>query len=360
MFFRLAFFSLAVFVSFAPAFQTSADIPLHARQAQEALQAGKPQQAIAEYNAVLAADPPNLDAHANLGVIYFFGADFIHAIEQLHAALKIQPDIPKLIALLGMSEKRQGQIHAAQTDLESAFPRLSEEKLRVDVGLELIEADYALNDLGKAAEVVNVLRQLKPADPDILYTAHRIYSDLADETTLALAMTAPHSARMNQLMAHELARRADIEKSIAHYRAALKLEPHRADLHYELAEMLYESSAPADMAEAEAEYKAALAYNPYDERSVSRLGDLALKRPDNEAAFRYFTRAYELQPEDPDANLGLARVLMSLHKYAEAEEHLKRAIQAEPYNANSHYRLGMVYRQFAGYLSGDEAATGQR
>ncbi len=346
MLFRSASISLAFLVSLGVARAQSGSSPqLHARQAQEALRSGNSQRAIAEYNAVLADDPNNLDAHANLGVTYFFAADFSHAIEQLHAALKIQPNVPKLTALLGMSEKRLGEIHEAQADLTNAFPRLTGDKLRVDVGLELIEADYALNDLGKAAEVVNVLRQLKPTDPDILYTAHRIYSDLADETTLALAMTAPHSARMDQLMAHELARRADNEGSIADYRAALKLEPHRADLHYELAEMLYGSSVPADQAEAESEYKAALIDNPYDERSVSRLGDLALKHSDNQTALQYFSHAYQLQPNDPDANLGLARVLMSLHEPSKAEPHLQRAIQVEPYNAMSHYRLGVVYRE---------------
>jgi len=42
--------------------------------------------------------------------------------------------------------------------------------------------------------------------------------------------------------------------------------------------MLYGSSAPADWDAAEKEYQAALADNPYDEKSVSRLGDLSLKR----------------------------------------------------------------------------------
>ena len=74
--------------------------------------------------------------------------------------------------------------------------------------MELIELYYGRSELPKAAEAANVLRQVKPDDPDILYTAHRIYSELADETTLALAMVAPDSARMKQLTAHELARQA--------------------------------------------------------------------------------------------------------------------------------------------------------
>ena len=340
--------ALPVFLAVGLGAQTPAgSAQEHARKAQAALAANNPQQAIAEYRTILAQDPRNLDAHANLGVVYFFATDFSHAVEELKAALQIQPNIPKLDALLGMSEKRLGQTHAAQSDLSRAFGGLTEEKLRVDTGLELIEADYALNDLAEAAEVVNVLRKLRPTDADILYTAHRIYADLADETTLALALADPHSARMDQMMAHELARRADRSGAIAHYEAALRLEAHRADLHYELAEMLYGSSSPADWDAAEKEYQAALADNPYDEKSVSRLGDLALKRSQNQRALDYFSRAYQLQPNDPDVNLGLARVLMSSHEPAKAEPYLQRAVQIEPYNATAHYRLGVVYRELA-------------
>src|SRR5947209_492810 len=234
------------------------EVQKHAALAQQALQTNKPADAISEFQAILTLDPKNLDALANLGVVEFFQGDFAQATGQLRAALEVQPNIPKLRALLGMSEKRLGETRSAQADLQSAFPLLEEQKLRLQTGMELIEVDYALTDLAKAAEVVNVLRQLHPADPEVLFTAHRIYSDLADETTLGLAMAAPQSARLKQLMAHELARRADREGAIAQYRAAIRIEPKLSDLHFELADMLYGSSSPTDQAEAEKEYKLAL------------------------------------------------------------------------------------------------------
>ena len=308
----------------------SHEILAHAKQAQADLQANQLNLAIKEYNAILAIDPSNLDARANVGVTEFFGGDYKNAAEQLRAALKLSPELFKVRALLGMSEKRIGETANAQTDLEAAFLHLREEKLRVESGMELIEVDYALNDLGKAAEVVNILRQLKPTDPDILYTAHRIYADLVDETTLSLAMVAPDSARMHQLMAHELARRADNEGAIEHYRAALKLEPHRSDLHFELAEMLNGSSSAANQAEAEQEYKAALAENPFDEKSECRLGDIDSRRSDSKRALEYYSRALKLQPNDADANLGMAKALMALHRLQEAEPPLRHAVQLEP------------------------------
>jgi tetratricopeptide (TPR) repeat protein len=321
------------------------DIQNHARQAQQFLQAKNPAAAIKEFEAILALDPKNLDALANLGVVEFFSGDFAKATEQLRTALSVQPKIPKLRALLGMSEKRLGELRSAQTDLEAAFSIVDEPKLRVQTGMELIEVDYALNDLAKAAEVVNTLRQLQPSNPDVLFTAHRIYSDLADETTLGLAMSAPQSTRMKQLMAHELARRGDSQGAIANYRAAIALDPELSDLHFELADMLFGSSSAADQAEAEKEYKRALELNPFDERSVCRLGGLAAKRSDTKAALAFYSRAYQLAPNDADANLGLAKILMSMHEPEKARLHLERAIQVEPYDAAAHYRLGVVYRE---------------
>ncbi len=320
-------------------------IQAHSRQAQQYLQNKRPDLAVGEFKAILAIDPDNLDARGNLGVLEYFQGQYAKAAPDLRSALNIDHTLWNLQALLGMSEKRIGENTKAQADLEKAFPQLQEQKLRVQAGLELIEVDYALSDLGKAAEVVNVLRQLEPTDVDILYTAHRIYSELSDETMLSLAMVAPDSARMHQLMAHELARQAKDDVAITNYRIALKIDPQRADVHYELAEMLNTQSSASAQAEAEKEYKAALAGNPFDEKSESRLGDIALRRSDLKSAAAYYSRALEMQPNDPDANLGMAKVLMSMHEPQKAAPHLEHAAQLEPFNPATHYRLGVLYRE---------------
>lgn len=320
-------------------------IQSHLRQAQQDLQNKRTDLAISEFKAILAIDASNLDARANLGVLEYFDSQYSNAAQDLRSALQINPAVSKLQALLGMSEKRIGENAKAQVDLEKAFPQLQEQKLRVETGLELIEVDYALNDRAKAAEVVNVLRELEPANVDVLYAAYRIYSELSEETMLSLAMLAPDSARMHQLMAHELAREAKDDTAIANYRIALKLDPQRADVHYELAEMLNTQSSPAARVEAEKEYKAALALNPFDEKSQSRLGDIALRRADLKGALACYSRALKMQPDDPDANLGVAKVLISMHQPQEAEPHLERAAQLDPTNPATHYRLAALYRE---------------
>jgi tetratricopeptide (TPR) repeat protein len=98
----------------------------HMRRAQDALKAARPADAIVEFKAVLAADPKNLDARANLGVLQYFAGSYPQAIENLQAALAQKPDLVKLRALLGMAEKRTGQNASAIADLEQSFPHLRE------------------------------------------------------------------------------------------------------------------------------------------------------------------------------------------------------------------------------------------
>ncbi|MBV9500165.1 MAG: tetratricopeptide repeat protein [Acidobacteriaceae bacterium] len=321
------------------------EIQSHSRQAQHYLQEKRPDLAIGEFKAILAIDSGDLDARGNVGVLEYFQGQYAEAAADLRSALENKPELWKLRALLGMSEKRIGKNKEAQADLEKAFPQLQEQKLRVQTGLELIEVDYGLNDLGKAAEIVNVLRQLEPTNVDILYAAHRIYSELSDETMLSLAMVAPDSARMHQLMAHELARQAKDDAAIENYRIALKIDPRRADIHYELAEMLNTQSSPAAKAEAEKEYQAALASDPFDEKSESRLGQIALRRSDLKSAIACYSQALRMQPNDADANLGMAKALMSMHQPQEAKPYLERAAQLEPFDPATHYRLGVLYRE---------------
>lgn len=340
----LAIFAFFVIPAVAAESQTSAEqIQQHLQAAQQALRANRPAKAIPEYEAIVKLDPNNLDAQVNLGTLLFFTGSYARAVPILRAVVRQKPDLWKTVALLGMAEKRLGD-PAAATDLGNAFAHLTDDKVRVQTGMELIELEYASGDLNRAAGVAAVLRQLRPNDPDVIYMAHRIYSDLSDETTLAMVMAAPHSARMHQIMGQELARHGQTAAAIAQYREALKVAPQTPGLHFELAELLASSGEKADQQQVKQEYEAALAANPLDVKSECRLGDLDFRASDLKGAYDHFSRAVNLAPDDADANLGLGKTLLSMHETAKAMPLLERAVKDDPTNAVAHYRLGMAYR----------------
>jgi len=211
--------------------------------------------------------------------------------------------------------------------------------------LELIEIYYASSELEMAAGVVAVLRRLRPEDPGILFTAHRIYSEQADEAMLGVSMLAPNSAWMHQLMAHEMVRQGDSKGAITHLRDALKIDPNVPGVHFELAEVLSSSTSASDQHEAEKEYQAALVQNPQDEKSECRLGRIAFKDSALKDALAHYSRALELQPGDPEANLGLGRVLIAMDQPKKAQPMLENAVRLDPSDAVAHFRLGTLYRQ---------------
>jgi tetratricopeptide (TPR) repeat protein len=320
-------------------------IESHSRKAAEFLKENRTDLAVPEFRAIIAIDPNNVDAHGNLGAVLFFQGAYANAIPQLRAALKLRPTLWKTQALLGIGEKRTGDIDAARRDLEKAFSNVLDEKIRIETGMELIELYSQTGDLDKSAAIVGVLRKLEPMDEALLYTAYRIYSDLADESLLSLSVVGPHSARMHQAMAHELAKRGDTAEAIENYRAALKLDSRLPGLHFELAEMLSTLGTAEGQQEAESEYKAALEANPLDEQSECRLGDIASRANDVKAAYERYSRAVQLKPSDPEASIGLAKVLMSMDQPEKAEPLLQHALQLDPTSAVAHFRLSTIYRQ---------------
>jgi tetratricopeptide (TPR) repeat protein len=321
------------------------EIELHSRQAQKFLQENRPDLAIAEFRAIVGLDPKNVDALGNLGVLLVFQGDYAAALSPLQQALKLRPGLWKIEALLGMAEKRTGDYNNAREHLTKAFPNIEEEKIKIQAGMELIELCSGTGDLEKAATVVDTLVALSPTNPQILYAAYRIHSDLSAQAMLSLTMVAPHSALMHQLMAHELVKQGDTAGAIRNYREALKIDPATPGLHFELAEMLNSSLSEAGRKEAEEEYKAALAVNSLDEKSECRLGDLALLRNDLQAASAHYSRALQLQPNDAEAALGFAKTLLGMNQPEKAQPLLEHAVAVDPTSAVAHFRLSTVYRQ---------------
>jgi tetratricopeptide (TPR) repeat protein len=317
----------------------------HERKAQEYLNQKQPKLAIPEFKAVLAADPNNLNALANLGVLLYFEQDYAEAAPYLKQAVAKRPDLSKIRVLLGLAEKSLGQTAEARADLEASVPQLTDPAVRTQAGLALIEIYAASQDLDKAAGVVSLLKQVAPTDPHVLYTAYRIYSDLAGEAMLDLSLVAPESGQMHQAMAHELYRARELDGAIANLRKAVAADPNLPGIHYELAEALRNSPDPKVRAEAEQEYKLAVVANSHDAKALSELGDIAVDQNDLDGATRYYQQALAVAPGDADASIGLAHVYMQKSQPEAALPLLQGVITADPTNVLAHYRLSSAYRE---------------
>jgi tetratricopeptide (TPR) repeat protein len=317
----------------------------HARRANELLKANQPAKAIPEFEALVAAQPDNLDAQANLGVLLYFQTRYSDALPHLRTAIQINPNLPRIQALLGLCEYRLGQLDAARADLTAVVGNLTDTKFRKEVGLKLIEVETAQQDLVAAAVTIDKLRDEAPTDPEILYASYRIHTDLAGEALLSLSLAAPQSAQMQQAIAHELERIRDLPGAIAAFRKAIAVDPNLPGIHFEFAEALHGSDSQADRTQAEHEYAIALEKNPREVQAAVRLGDLQADRGDLDSAASLYERVLSQQPNNADAALGLARVYSEKNENDKALPLLLQVLAADPANILAHFRLSALYRK---------------
>ena len=336
---------LSAAVCSAQATPNQQELSSHLQKVLTYLHQNRPDLAIPELQAALAIDPSNLEVRANLGVLLFFQGKYDQALPLLQAVVASNPNLWKIQSLLGIAERKTGDDHQGRIDLETAFPHIDETKLKIDVGLQLIESYTATAELDKASALIAQLLALKPTDPELLYAAYRIHSNMMAEDLLSLSLAAPDSAQLHQAIAHELQRTHDLEGTIRNLRQALALDPKLPGIHFELAEALHASDDQRLHTEAVQQYKLAVQTNPTDPKAATRLGDIEVEMGNLDAGEKDYQQALKLQPNSPDAKIGMANVLTERGDPAAAAPLLEQVIAADPSNYLAHFRLSTVYRK---------------
>jgi len=318
----------------------------HLRKAADYLKANDPNSAVKEFDAVLAIDPKNAEAYANLGVIAFFQRDYEKAAPYLRRALAIDPSLVKTQALLGICERRLGD-PSARGLLEKSFPKLKDKPMRLQAGLELAALYDQQGDTDATASLMRSLVDLDPDNVDVLFMAQRVYSELADDTLNKLAVLAPGSARMQQVIAEHLVNGGDLQQAIEHYKKALQIDPRLHGVHFELGEAILQSASfdVGAQAEAQKEFETAVAVDGDTAKTECEFGSIALSQSQLDQALAHYQRAYQLDPREIQAQMGLAKVLRMQEKWQEAVKYLRMAVQSDPLNGTAHYQLGTAYRR---------------
>jgi tetratricopeptide (TPR) repeat protein len=247
--------------------------------------------------------------------------------------------------LLGMCQHRLGQNAEAQPNLEAAFSNLKDAHVKSEVGLQLVELYTNLGELEKAAAMLPTLKQAAPTDPEVLYAAYRVYTDLASERLLDLSLVASGSAQMHQAMAHEQIRAGDLNGAIVNLHKAAALDANLPAVHYELGEALRTSPDLTLRASAAAEYEEDLKQNPRDAEAMVRLGDIQADAGNDEAAAVEYRRALAVAPSNEDASIGLARTFTERDEPAKAVPLLQAVLAEDSTSIDAHFRLSTAYRK---------------
>ncbi len=310
-----------------------------------ALRAKNPGAAEADFRKVIALDPRNTEAYTNLGIITFFQGGVQHAAGYFRKALSLDPSLAKTQALLGMCEIRMGKSSGLAL-LAKAYPKVKEKNVRIQVGLELADTYYRQGSLNRAAAVMQSLVGLAPDNIEVLYLAQRVYYDLADDTLNKLALLAPHSARMEEVIAERLVNNGDLQGAIKYYEKTLKADPSLPGVRFELGEAILAASPqdPAAQAAAQKQFEVAMKMDGDSPSIECLLGQIAFLQDHLKSAYAHFDRAYALDHGNTQAQLGLGKVLMNEGNPQEAVKYLREAVKSAPLNGQARYQLGMAYR----------------
>jgi tetratricopeptide (TPR) repeat protein len=338
------------------------DWQTHMQRAQGALVHGDLPAAEREFREVLKIDAENAEAHANLGSIYYLRKDWAAASEQLESAISKRPELWKARTLLALCNRRIGDEKRAREGLTAALPHLEAGPFKTNAEIELTESLYKAGDLDGAQMVLGQAEREAPRNPDVLYIAYRLYTDLANLARDQLRLVAPDSGRMHQLTAQHLVNRGDLIGAIREYEAALKADPRLRGVHYELGEaFVQQSPSPESLRDAEQEFRDALKEDPSNANAEAQLGLIELLRANTEQAMTHFKRAFALDPENALAEQGMGKALVHLDRALEALPYLEKAVQANPENTDIHYQLAMVYRKLGRKADADrEFSTFQK
>jgi tetratricopeptide (TPR) repeat protein len=262
---------------------------------------------------------------------------------QAHA--KVAAASTSAVAEHAASLAEAGKCSEALPLLTKTAAHLSDKELQKRVGLDGVRCATLLQQQEPLLDMLRVLNQHFPHDPEVLYLTVHAYSDLSSNAARELAQTAPTSIPAIEMdaEAHEMQGKwDDAEKD---YRKIVSQNPHYPGIHFRLARLLLSRPNPGPdfQDEAKKELQQELEIDPANAGAEYVLGELARQGQDLPEAVRRFTKATQLNPTFADAYLGLGMSLLAQKNYADAVAPLEAAVKLQPANPAGHYSLATAY-----------------
>ncbi len=317
-----------------------------ARDAQTALRRGDYASAIQEYEKLAAMAPRVSEFRANLGMAYYSSGRFSDAARAFAEALKLKPSLTNAHYFLGVSLAEVGRCKEALAYLEKDYPRVPDRELKRLMGLDGLRCSMASDLPDAGVEFVRALSRDFPDDPDVLYSASHVYSDLSTHASERLLEVAPSSYQAHQLNAEVLELQEKYSDAEEEYRKVLALNPRLPGIHYRLGRLLLAGQRDAPVLDAaRREFEEELKIDPGSGVADYELGEMAREARRWDEAIMRFTRALKLDPQFAEAAIGLGKSLVSAGRAGEAIAPLEAAVKLEPANPVAHYQLSFAYRR---------------
>ncbi|MDB6064959.1 MAG: Tetratricopeptide 2 repeat protein [Pedosphaera sp.] len=269
--------------------------------------AGKPDEAMTHYQAALRLLPDSPFALYLMGLKLAHQGNYPGAIEHYNAALRQQPDAPSVHYNLANIFTSQGKLDEAAAHYTEAI-RLEPdaEDAHNNLGIVLVK----LNRLDAAADHFKTALSLNPANSEIHYELGSVL--LKQGQTLAAQSQFSEAVHLKPDFAKALlnlgliqARDGDIDKAITNFLACVTSDPKSSEGYFNLGSAYYAQNKLQTAADA-------------------------------------FFQAIQLKPDDTDAYFRLGIILTQQGKYEGAIACYKELLRRKPSEAQAHARLAAL------------------
>ena len=342
--------SMLLLLGSAPtlAAQGSQEEQQYSQAGQEALAAGRYDEAESAFKKLAQLDPDIAEIHATLGLVYFQEKKFNEAVPELRRALKLKPTLTRAATLLAMSLSETGEFEEALPGLEKGFQHPPDPATKRMCGLQLMRSYTGLQRDQDAVNMALQLNKLYPNDPEILYHTGRIYANYAFLTLHKLEVVAPTSIWRHQAAAEAFESEGATNQAIGEYHEVLKLDPQRVSIHYRIGRTLLArwqlNHAGEDREQAVHEFEQELQVDPSNANALYELAEIRRQQNELDQAQEFFSSALKYYPDFEEAQVGLATTLMALQKPDLALPHLQKAVTLNAEDEVAWYRLSQVNR----------------
>ena len=327
---------------------TQKEAERYAMAGQQALADGQYFNARDDFEQLAKLQPNLAEVHATLAVIYFKLREYEHAADQARQAQRLNPGLPRLTSLLGLSLAELGQFSDALPRLEKGFKYTAEPEVRRMCGLQLLRAYMGVGRNSDAIMTSLALNKLYPDDPEVLYHTSRVFGNYAYTVMEKLQDKAPDSVWSLQAEGEAAESQKDFDSAIATFNHALKIDPEHTGIHYKLGFVylgrFQQSHRAEDHDTARREFLAELSVDPDNGNASYELAQMSADDNDLEQAQRQFEAVVARFPEFEQALVGLAGVYLKGQSAGRALAPLERATKIDANDEVAWYRLAQAER----------------
>jgi len=260
------------------------------------------------------------------------------------------------VAASDPSAAERGTALAEQGNCAEAMPlihdaleqvaQIQDRDLKRRMGAAGVRCAMTLNHQGAATLLLAWMEQEFPNDPEILFMATHVYSDLAARTSQELMDAAPNSPLVVEINAEKFEKQGEWKKAIAEYRVLLGREPKMPGIHNRIGQIILAMPATATSNdEARKEFEQELKVYPQNAGAEYFLGELDRKGGHLPQAIEHFRNATKLNAGLPEPYFGLGRCLLDSDRAADAVAPLETAARLAPGNPTIHFTLAHAYQE---------------